>query len=390
MTNVERHGNKIRVYFMLEGERIREPLDLPPTPENMAYATQLIAVIKTEIKTGRYDHARHFPNSKRLKENQLKHWIELYLFDKEQTLSPISYKTYQRRIRKYITPHLAHISAREITHEKLLKWKHRHLNNVSNRTQREVITNLKGILKLAEINNQIPKNPAEYLAVGDAEQPEPDPYTLDEIERIANTQSHRPEGVALGLFLIWTGARISEGIAAGWEDIDLKNGTWTINQARVDSIYKVPKTKKSQRVVELMPQAIQILKKQLHTKQNKVRKIKILQRDNRNYKEKNHYPVFINTNTNNPWSHATPYRDGFWVTHLKKAEVRYRGAKQARHTWISLMITYNLPLPWIVAQVGHTDTTMILRHYGKLLQKRDKSRYADEAARRIQNDRKST
>lgn len=387
---VEVRAQSLRLYFQMDGEAIKEPLDLPPTEENIEYARGLVAVIKMEIKAGRYDHAKYFPKSKRIKENLFERWIELYLLDKKDDVSPVSYKTYQRRIDKHIRPFFADKSPKEITHEVLLRWKKQHLVQVGNRTQREILCNMKAILRLCLINEQIEKNPAEYLEVGDAEPPTPHPYTLDEIAAIEATETSNSDGLSLVLWLIWTGARISEGITARWEDIDLETGIWNVSLACVDGVYKVPKTRKSTRIVELMPQALAILKRQEYRRcSDSTRYIQVLQRDNRSYKKQAFTPLFINANTGKPWIDSRRFNDGFWVTHLAKAGIKHRGANQARHTWISLMLTYGMPLHWIIEQVGHTDASMIHKHYGKLLKRRDGARLADEAARRIASDKRS-
>ncbi|MNF09535.1 Phage integrase family protein [compost metagenome] len=49
-----------------------------------------------------------------------------------------------------------------------------------------------------------------------------------------------------------------------------------------------------------------------------------------------------------------------------RAKVRHRGPNNCRHTFASQMLTSGVvPIDWIAAQMGHTSTAMILRHYGK-------------------------
>ena len=45
--------------------------------------------------------------------------------------------------------------------------------------------------------------------------------------------------------------------------------------------------------------------------------------------------------------------------------MRYRGPNNARHTFISQLLTAGIPKEWIIRQVGHTSTRMIDEHYGK-------------------------
>ena len=55
-----------------------------------------------------------------------------------------------------------------------------------------------------------------------------------------------------------------------------------------------------------------------------------------------------------------------WFTeHLKKADVRHRGANQCRHTFVSQALSSYVPVEWVARQLGHTDATMVRKHYGR-------------------------
>jgi integrase len=59
-------------------------------------------------------------------------------------------------------------------------------------------------------------------------------------------------------------------------------------------------------------------------------------------------------------------RERFWQHHLSKAGVPYRAPSQARHTFISQMLSTGVvPLHWIAQHVGHTTTDMIQKTYSK-------------------------
>jgi integrase len=50
---------------------------------------------------------------------------------------------------------------------------------------------------------------------------------------------------------------------------------------------------------------------------------------------------------------------------MKLAKVKYRNPYQTRHTYASMMLTAGESDRWVAAQMGHTDTGMINRIYGK-------------------------
>jgi len=63
-----------------------------------------------------------------------------------------------------------------------------------------------------------------------------------------------------------------------------------------------------------------------------------------------------------------------WFTsHLKKAEIRHRGANQCRHTFASEMLSSYVPVEWVARQLGHADTTMVRKHYGRWIPRDTKS-----------------
>jgi len=53
------------------------------------------------------------------------------------------------------------------------------------------------------------------------------------------------------------------------------------------------------------------------------------------------------------------------ITSIDKAGVRHRGANQCRHTFASQALTSDVPVEWAARQLGHSDTTMIKKHYGR-------------------------
>lgn len=86
---IEKHGNKLRIYFYFEGEKCREPLNLSATPENIVYGEAKAAQINHEIKNGTFDYAYHFPKSIRVAQNTLAHYIDIWLDLKKTGISSI-------------------------------------------------------------------------------------------------------------------------------------------------------------------------------------------------------------------------------------------------------------------------------------------------------------
>lgn len=167
--------------------------------------------------------------------------------------------------------------------------------------------------------------------------------------------------------MIWSGPRVSEAIALAWEGVDLIAGTVEIRRARVAGQYKVTKTRRSTRKVNLLASALHALQAQARFTQNLPAKvIEVVDRDNRTVREQRVRLVFHNTATGEPYRSSDVLRHGWWVTHLQKAGVRQRGPNTCRHTLASQMLSSGIATPeWIADQMEHTSTAMIFKHYAK-------------------------
>ncbi|EEB61291.1 hypothetical protein PSPTOT1_3786 [Pseudomonas syringae pv. tomato T1] len=166
------------------------------------------------------------------------------------------------------------------------------------------------------------------------------------------------------LFDCWAGLSLSELIALGWDDVDLEGGTVMIRRARVETEYKIPKEKSRARRVELIDPAIAYLRAQFEiTGAQPAVPITVVQRDNNSTKRENVRFVFRNGQSGEPW-HASSV--GRWFAgHLKSVGVRHRGPNQCRHTFASQALSSYVPVEWVARQLGHTDTTMVKKHYGR-------------------------
>lgn len=89
----------------------------------------------------------------------------------------------------------------------------------------------------------------------------------------------------------------------------------------------------------------------------------VIQRDNNTVKRENVRFVFRNGQSGEPWHASSLLR---WFTaHLKTVGVRHRGPNQCRHTFASQALSSYVPIEWVARQLGHTDTTMVKKHYGR-------------------------
>lgn len=110
---------------------------------------------------------------------------------------------------------------------------------------------------------------------------------------------------------------------------------------------KGTKTEAGEREVMLLPPAIEaLLAQKKHT-----------------YKEMKY--IFHNPRTNQAWETDHQIRRTAWIYALERAGVRYRNPYQTRHTFASMMLSAGENIMWVATQMGHVDTEMVMRTYGK-------------------------
>lgn len=178
-----------------------------------------------------------------------------------------------------------------------------------------------------------------------------DPFNESERELLlasCRDEQHRN----LFQFAFWSGLRTSELVALHWGDIDWASGTVRIWRAMTQAATEAeePKTKTGNRLVKLLAPAIEALLAQ---------KARSFLADEE---------VFMNPRHGKPWDGDAPIRKLAWIPALKKAGLRYRNPYQTRHTYASMMLTAGESPIWLAQQMGHSDTSMIYRNYGRWIE----------------------
>lgn len=196
------------------------------------------------------------------------------------------------------------------------------------------------------------------------------PWAL--IDRSAKADPDRRPDTRMIEFNCWAGLSLSELIALAVEDIDLDAGLVHVRRALVVGEFKVPKERSRVRVVELIDPALELMREIVATaREAPTEEITVIQRDNITSKKMKVRFLFRSSTSGLMWSGKT--LSNWFTAHLKKAEVRHRGANQCRHTFASQMLSSYVPVEWVARQLGHADTTMVRKHYGRWIPKDTKS-----------------
>ncbi|QYX49983.1 DUF3596 domain-containing protein [Pseudomonas tussilaginis] len=383
---VDINGNQLRVAFMYEGQRRREPLRnvAKINKAAIAYADNKRRTILAEIREGRFDYAAHFPDSSWLKariEEQvqpekrtvaegIKRWLDVQKVRRANSTF-INYKSKSKHvIKKFGDRTISSISKSDIElfQAELLT------SGLSPKTVNDIFTIVRGVWADAFSDEIIKSDPMARIEniQSDADVEFADPFTRSEIDRVAEADPERTPDSRMIVFNCWAGLSLSELIATAVEDVDLVAGTITIRRALVTGEFKVPKERARIRTVELITPALELMTAIVgEAALTEPTHITVVQRDNITKKHERVRFLFRSSSSGLLWNGKTV--SNWFTAHLEKAGIRHRGANQARHTFASQALSSYVPIEWVARQLGHSDTTMVRKHYGRWVSKDTKS-----------------
>ncbi len=390
---VEINYNTVRIVFMYNGQRCREPLSgySKITKSVIKYAENKRTNILTEITENRFDYLAHFPNSAKAAKYAgmvktkagITEAVNQWLSVQEASKAKSTFKNYKAKakhvINKFGSRKLADITKLELElfQSELIK------NGLSAKTVNDIFTIVRGVWSEAFHEGSIRNNPLDRVKNIERDNlaETADPFSREELARLVNINTSRQSDINMIMFWCWSGLSLSEIIALAWEDIDTETWTMKVQRAKVLNQYKVPKERGRIRVVELLDPAKYWLKRQMqHSIMLDSTEYAVKQRDNISSKQEAIRLVFLNGKSGEPWYDNSVRR---WFTGLlKRAKLRHRGPNQCRHTFASQLLSNYVPLEWVARQLGHSDTTMIKKHYGKWIPK-DSQRMASRISEMI-------
>jgi integrase len=350
-------GQAIRIIFSYRGVQCRETLKLEPTKANLKYAERLRGEIINAISLGTFNYADYFPNSRRARlfghvvlKATVGELLQEYMAIAEKTLEASTYNGYRKVCEAHLYPTFGKIPIRDLSSVIIRNWVTG--LNLTVKTVRNIIIPLRNMLDQALNDAIIERNPLDRLVLSkllnkktSQSNWEVDPFNQEEIKAILSVAAGQAKN--LFQFAFFAGLRTSELIALEWDDIDWLKGLVRVSRAVVLKQEKGTKTKSGVRDVLLLPPAMEALENQ------------------KAYTFLEGKRVFYNPRTNTPWETDGQIRKTCWAYILKKAGVRYRNPYQTRHTYASMMLSAGENSLWVATQMGHKDTEMIIKHYGR-------------------------
>ncbi|WP_043311603.1 Arm DNA-binding domain-containing protein [Pseudomonas sp. ML96] len=403
-TGVEIHNGKVRISFMLNGKRHREVLkDMPLSQKTVDYASKMRELVVDEIKHGMFEYERRFPGSANAHREvntdpappspiplqatpestppgstveavTVTEGVRLWLGVMQGETASTTFINYRSKA-SHVIRYFGDKPINQVTIQDLKLFKSHLVKptdgkpGLSPKTVNDVLIVLRGTWADAAANGLIPHN--HMLAIANHKvkhRSKADPFTREEIELMHHADPQRMPEARMVIFNCWTGLSRSELLGLAREDIDLENGLIHVKRACVEDEFRVPKEELRERSVELIAPAAELLHQIMKdTARCKPQEIEVTQRDNLTSEQEKVTLLFRNWKTGKPWTSND--LDKWFTEHLVKANVRHRGINQCRHTYASQALSSHVNMEWIAKQLGHADTTMIKKHYGRFIPK---------------------
>lgn len=365
--------SSISIDFYYQNVRCRERIKLAPTKANLKYCERWRASIEHEIATGKFDYAKHFPMSKKIKIFNLdqnnntplvKDALDNYIRTSKQTLARSTWMDYKHSTFNHLMPVFGEMRLDEIKRSDVKAWASSLV--ISQKRLNNLLLPLRAILTDAYEDELISRNPLfgytpkPNISYQPSKAKKVDPFSPQELKAIC--EAFKDDSLANQvIFSAWTGLRPSELIALKWEQVDLISNKVRVDKAFVQGREKGTKTNAGTRDVELLAPALSALMKQKSI----------------TFRKSEH--VFLNTRTNEPWTSYKPFREYVWKPALKIASVRYRKPHQLRHTYASMMISADENIKWIANQMGHTDIVLVSKVYSDWMPSMSATKAGDSA-----------
>jgi integrase len=368
---VERLRNgKVRFRFRWKGKRYSRTTKHPiHTPEDRAAVDRQLIRIGAAIRAGdnplalfkRAKEPTAAPKSETVRE-----YYERWIADKAPPLvRRAQARDLRSHIRGYVLPRLGNVPIAELSSRDILGLRSELLERgLSLKYAKNILAgSLRAMIRDARtIDHVIERDPFGGVRWPPVEVPGPDPFTIEEMNRILDWFARRRFGFHAGRAsggprlhahppfhafvhtLFKTGMRPSEAAALRWGDVDLEMASIRVARSRYLGEESAPKNAKARRTVRLLPDTVKLLRsiQPLHVTPEML--------------------VFRNTEGRPIDPRHFPY----WYDCLRALGIRQRGLYSTKDSYISSALTAGVNPTWLEEQTGVRYETM-RRHYGRWL-----------------------
>lgn len=401
-TGVEVHGKSLRISFTYKGKRVRETLGIPDTTKNRKLAGELRTAICYKIKTGTFDYAVEFPESKNCNGISISNknvtfgyvankWIEL----KRIEVAVSTFEAYKsivnvlfffvdknKMINLFNLEDILSIRNKMITSPTIEPVHRVSKIGRSVSTVNNYMKILNCIFCFAADNKYIDNNVLPSIKALKKSKPIPDPITKDEFPRLLSA-TRNIQAKNMLIVSVYTGLRPGELCALAYEDIDFIERTITVKR-NISNIgdFSLPKTQSStNRVIHMLDPVYESLREQMSlTRMASPETVNVEMREYGKFREDSCTFIFqphVVARNGLETKHYSPGGfNGIWSALIKRSGVRNRKSYQTRHTYACWMLSAGANPAFIATQMGHSSAKMIYEVYGAWMKENDKDQIA--------------
>lgn len=330
----------------------------------------------------------------------MERWLEIYA---KPSIKPSTYTSYKTYVNGHIKPYFRNVKLQDIQPDQLQQFINSktvsgRLDGKSGGNSAKTVLNIRNMihaaLKQAQINGLVNKNAADFVKAPKQQKKEMRVLTVDEQTALMATASNDKYGCPIILDL-YTGMRIGEILALKREDVCLdgepvihvrtsikreyKDSTTANYEVFNDSednktvlMRSTPKTFSSKRDIPLVPEAVDVIKKQLEIIESDKETAGMAYTD---------YGFIFANAIGQPFGQRT-YADHFnriaaaagieKVIQLGTSDVSV-GFHTLRHTFATRAIENGMDILVLSRILGHSNPTTTLNKYGHVLYEHMKS-----------------
>lgn len=296
-------------------------------------------------------------------------WLDIWLSEYvEPSCKPLTYSTYESRIREHIKPALGKVKLTSLNTAQIQKL----CNDLSRREKPlapKSIKNVHGILHKALTQavelKYIPSNPADYVKLPRIEKKEMMPLTESEIAAfLAGIENGEPLA-RLFKVTLFTGMREGEICGLSWDAVNFRDGTITVKQQlqkgkEKGSEHYIAATKNDRaRTITVAPFVMSVLQEQ--------------------FKEQRKEHLAAGLAWQNEWNLCFTYPNGGYIPpqtalkHFKKiaAKIGRPDARfhDLRHTYAVTSLQEGDDIKTVQQNLGHATASFTLDVYGHVSEK---------------------
>ncbi|UAA37228.1 site-specific integrase [Paraneptunicella aestuarii] len=365
MGAINARDGKLYVDFRFKGVRCREQTSHLDNPQNRKRLEKLISMIEAEIKLGKFDYSRYFPDSPKVEkfENLIRQekfkrignrmlfgvFAEIWFAEKQVEWRQSQIENIRGILDKHLLPVWRERELHEIQKADIMDFR-RKITEESPVTKKRlsssrinhILSPLKMIVEEAADRFEF-ESPWRGIKQLSVPRTEINPFTMDEVKRLIKYV--RDDFKNYYTVRFFTGLRTGEIDGLQWKYVDLDNRQLLIYKSLVNGNIQDTKTDGSYRHVDLSEPVIEALKAQRAMTANRSGF------------------VFCSA-TGTPLQHRNVTKR-VWYPLLRRLNILERNPYQSRHTTATLWLAAGESPEWIAKQLGHTSTAMLFRVYSR-------------------------